>query len=156
MKTLYVLSACPGCGKSTYAHKIKNENKNCFIISSDEIRKNLTGSYQDFSKDKLLWEEFEHKVIEYSNIDDVTVVLDAAIDSDELRKKYYKLGQNYDKRILVVFKKSLKEVLKNNKDRKEEKWVPEDVVIKMFNRFEMPSKEIVDLFDEYIYIDYFF
>ena len=44
MKTLIVLSAMPGSGKSTWAKKYQEEHPHTLIISSDKIRYELTGT----------------------------------------------------------------------------------------------------------------
>lgn len=157
MKKIIVLSAAPGSGKSTWAKKYQNSHPNTFIISSDEIRHDLTGQYQDFSKQNLVWETFENKIKEYANLnEDVTVILDAVIDLNHLRKKYYDLAKDYDRKILVVIKKPLEDILVYNKKRNKEKWVPNDIIKALYDKFENPSDEIIDLYDEYIYIDKFF
>ena len=157
MKKMIIMSAAPGCGKSTWAHKYQNSHPNTYIISSDEIRFELTGQYQDFSKQTLVWEIFEKRILEFSKRnEDLTIILDAVIDLNSLRVKYFNLGKNYDRRILVVLKKPLEDILKYNHQREKEKWVPEDIVKILYNKFEEPSKEVLDLFDEYYYINYYF
>ena len=50
MKTLIMLSAIPAAGKSTWAKKYRDEHPEVYIISSDEIRMELTGgNYHDRS-----------------------------------------------------------------------------------------------------------
>ena len=46
MKTLIILSAMPGSGKSTWAKKYQEEHSHTLIISSDQIRFELTGQTQ--------------------------------------------------------------------------------------------------------------
>ena len=45
--TLYIMCGLSGSGKSTIATQIANENPNTVIVSSDEIREELTGNYED-------------------------------------------------------------------------------------------------------------
>lgn len=157
MKQLIILSAVPGSGKSTWAKKYQASHKNTYIISSDEIRFELTGQYQDFSKQKEVWEEFENRLLNYSKQDgNFTVILDAVIDLNSLRKKYYDLGKDFDRKILVILRKPLELLMKLNKERKEEKWVPEDVLINLYNKFEEPTKDILEIFDEWQYITVYF
>ena len=157
MKQLIVMSAVPGAGKSTWAKRYKKEHPNTIIISSDEIRYELTGSYQDFSKQKEVWQLFEDRLIAYGNSNkDITVILDAVIDLNVLREKYARLGSNYDKKTLVVIYKPFEIVQNTNKERAEDKWVPDDVLNMLYHKFEMPTKEVIDLYDEYIYIDKYF
>ena len=157
MKQLIILSAVPGSGKSTWAKKYQASHPNTYIISSDEIRFELTGQYQDFSKQKEVWEEFENRLLNYSKQDgNFTVILDAVIDLNSLRKKYYDLGKDFDRKILVILRKPLELLKKLNKERKEEKWVPEDVLINLYNKFEEPTKDILGIFDEWEYITVYF
>ena len=91
MKTLIILSAMPGSGKSTWAKKYSEEHPHTLIVSSDEIRFELTGQSQDFSKQKEVWELFSLRIHEYAKkYDDVTVILDALNDLNCLREKYVK------------------------------------------------------------------
>ncbi len=157
MKQLIILSAVPGSGKSTWAKKYQASHPNTYIISSDEIRFELTGQYQDFSKQKEVWEEFENRLLNYSKQDgNFTVILDAVIDLNSLRKKYYDLGKDFDRKILVILRKPLELLKKLNKERKEEKWVPEDVLINLYNKFEEPTKDLLEIFDEWEYITVYF
>ena len=157
MKQLIILSAVPGSGKSTWAKKYQATHPNTYIISSDEIRFELTGQYQDFSKQKEVWEEFENRLLNYSKQDgNFTVILDAVIDLNSLRKKYYDLGKDFDRKILVILRKPLELLKKLNKERKEDKWVPEDVLINLYNKFEEPTKDLLEIFDEWEYITVYF
>lgn len=54
MSTLYMMIGLSGSGKSTEAKKI-GDSLGIPVISSDEIRKELTGSEEDFSKDTQIW-----------------------------------------------------------------------------------------------------
>lgn len=157
MRKLIVLSAPPGSGKSTWAKQYIAKNPNTVIISSDEIRYEITGQYQDFSKQKEVWELFEKRLVDFATRDDnADVILDALVDLNTLRIKYAELGKNYKRKILVVLYKPYNELVKNNKDRQPEKWVPDDVMQMLYNKFERPTKEVIDMYDEYIYIDKYF
>ena len=76
-----MLSAMPGSGKSTWAKAYQEAHPHTLIVSSDEIRFELTGQTQDFSKQKEVWELFSFRIHEYAKkYDDVTVILDALTD----------------------------------------------------------------------------
>ena len=45
--TLWIMCGLNGSGKSTFATQIFNENPNTVIVSSDAIREELTGNYED-------------------------------------------------------------------------------------------------------------
>lgn len=157
MKTLIVLSSTPGSGKSTWAKRYKNTHKNTYIISSDEIRYELTGQYQDFSKQKEVWELFEKRIHEYANIsDDVTVILDALTDLNILRINYAKNSPEYDVHKLVVFHKEFEETKKYNKQRNNVLWVPDHILEELFKKFEPISDETKKYYDEIIEINGWF
>ena len=157
MKTLIVLSAFPGSGKSTWCRKYKESHPNTYIISSDAIRYELTGSYQDFSKQKEVWETFERRIHEYASLgDEITVILDALTDLNILRINYAKNSPEYDKHILVWIHKDFEDIKKYNKERREELWVPDDVLEALYNKFEEPNDEAKSYYDEVIEIKNYF
>ena len=149
MKTLIVLSAMPGSGKSTWAKKYQEEHPHTLIISSDKIRYELTGSLQDFSKQDKVWELFSLRIHEYANkYDDVTVILDALNDLNTLRKKYVKENPEYDRYELVLFPRTIEQIHFYNKQRNEAAVVPEDQLEILINKWEEPSEEVIFLYDE--------
>lgn len=157
MKKLIILSAIPGSGKSTWAKKYQSEHNYVHIISSDEIRHELTGSYTDFSRQAEVWTLFSKRIHEYANLsNDVTVILDALCDLNMLREKYVKENPEYDYFELVLIKKPIEQIQKLNKQRPEENWVPDDALNMLINKFEEPSEEVLKLFDKVQIIDYYF
>ena len=148
MKTLIMLSAMPGSGKSTWAKAYQEAHPHTLIVSSDEIRFELTGQTQDFSKQKEVWELFSLRIHEYAKkYDDVTVILDALNDLNCLREKYVKENPEFDKYELVVFPRTVEEIRYWNKQRKEVSIVPDDQLEVLINKWEEPSEEIIKLFD---------
>ena len=148
MKTLIVLSAMPGSGKSTWAKKYQEEHPHTLIISSDAIRYELTGSMQDFSKQNEVWELFSYRIHEYANkYDDVTVILDALNDLNVLREKYVKENPEYDRYELVLFPRTLEEIRFYNKQRSDTAIVPDDQLEMLINKWEGPSEEVIKLFN---------
>ena len=149
MKTLIVLSAPPGSGKSTWAKRYKKEHPNTYVISSDKIRFELTGTNQDFSKQKEVWEIFEKIIHEYAEINEnVTVILDALCDLNSLREKYVKENPEFDRYVLVLFPHTFEEIVLLNKKREDYKIVPDDAMKALWDKFEEPTKEVLDLYDE--------
>ena len=156
MKTLIMLSAVPAAGKSTWAKQYQDSHENVFIINSDDVRMELTnGNYQDRSRQKEVWELFERRIHEYANKgDDVTVILDALNDVNTVRYKYLSTTPEYDKKVLVLFPTSLDKSMKYNGQRVWPNKVPDDVLVMLNNKFEEPSKEVLDLVDEVITINW--
>jgi predicted kinase len=66
MRTLFVLSAIPGSGKSTWAKKYQKEHANTFIVSSDDIRYEFFGKANDFRNEPLVWDTFLKRINHYA------------------------------------------------------------------------------------------
>ena len=147
-----MMSAVPAAGKTTWAKKYQAEHENVYIISSDDIRIEITGGdYHDQSKQKQVWETFEKRIHEYANKgDNVTVILDALNDVNVVRYKYLSTTPEYDKKILVLLPTTLDKSQELNSQRSWSNRVPEDVLVTLVNKFEEPSKEVLDLVDEVI------
>lgn len=149
MKTLMVLSAIPASGKSTWASKYQATHHNVYIVSSDAIRMELTnGVYGDQSKQKDVWRVFSERIHEYGKIDDATVILDALNDLNSLREKYVKENPEFDKYVLVLFQFNPERSKIYNRQRPEQMRVPEEIMDMFTEKFEQPTEEIKNLFDE--------
>lgn len=153
MKTLIVMSALPGSGKSTWAKKYFDKNPNTFILSSDEIRFEVTNSYSDFSKQKKVWRIFNHRLKKLMKADDATIIVDALNDTNEIRLNYIKDFPKFDKYILVFMKKDKTELEYFNKKRPKYRWVPEESLRKLYSRFEDINDEVKKAYDEVIEIN---
>ena len=153
MKTFILLSAVPGAGKSTWAEQYRLTHKHVLVVSSDEIRKEITGEYQNLEHEKEVWDLFFRRILEYRDkYDDVTVIADSTNVQNKYRKIYAEKVTGFDRKILIVLKKPLEVILKQNKERNESKIVPEHVVRSMYESYEEPTDEIIDSFDEYVVI----
>ena len=148
MKTLILCTAIPASGKSTWSRLYKKEHENVFIVSSDEIRYELTGCYTDRSKQKEVWELFSKRIHEYGSEKDSTVILDALNDRNYLREKYVKENPEFDKYVLVTFPGETERSIRLNEERLDDTKVPSDVMKTLIDTFEEPTEEIKSLFDE--------
>ena len=148
MKTLILCTAIPASGKSTWSRLYKKEHENVFIVSSDEIRYELTGCYTDRSKQKEVWELFSKRIHEYGSEKDSTVILDALNDRNYLREKYVKENPEFDKYVLVTFPGETERSIRLNEEREDDTKVPSDVMKTLIDTFEEPTEEIKSLFDE--------
>lgn len=149
MKTLIMLSAVPAAGKTTWAKNYQQDHENVYIINSDDVRMEIThGDYHDHSRQKEVWELFEKRIHEYANKgDDVTVILDALNDTNEVRYKYLSTTPEFDTKILVLFPTTLERSMEYNGQRPFENKVPDDILVGLNKKFEEPSKEVLDLVD---------
>ena len=150
MKTLIMLSAIPAAGKSTWAKEYQSTHPNTYIVSSDEVRMEIThGVFQDHSHQKEVWEEFERRIHEYGKIEDATVILDALNDVNEVRLKYLSTTHEFDRKVLILFPgSSLQKSQMYNGQRAANMQVPGDVLVDLVHKFEPPSQEVLDLVDE--------
>lgn len=147
MNYLVVLSGVPGSGKSYFSNALREDKeKHVYIISSDQIRKEICGNQQDLSQDPLVWKIFYSLIKTYSEDKEGIVILDATNAKKEYRldliKPYREL---YDEIDLVCFHIDKDLVLKQNKER--EFPIPECALLKLIDAFEMPDKEEEEFFD---------
>ena len=153
MKTFILLSAVPGAGKSTWAEQYRLSHKHVKVVSSDEIRKEITGEFQNFEHEDEVWSAYFSLINKYAEEEEeVTVIADSTNLKNKYRKIYIDRVKGFDRKILIVLKKDLETLLRQNKERRESQIVPEEVLINMFKGFEDPSDEIIDFFDEYVVI----
>lgn len=156
MKTLIVLSSVAGAGKSTWAEQYRKTHHHVHIVSSDELRKEITGKYSDMSQDKLVWETYFKRINELcASHHEVTVIADSTNILNKWRLQY-KDVPGFDKKVLVVIRKDLPVILKQNLERSEAKQIPEEAIKWMYEHFEEPSQEVLDIYDEYIQVQKWF
>ena len=84
-KGFEMLIGIPGSGKSTYLKQLNNPNVQ--VISPDDIRREITGSISDQSKNKEVWEETERR-INSALKDGKYVILDATNVDTKLRRDF--------------------------------------------------------------------
>lgn len=157
MKTFILLSAIAGSGKSTWAEQYRLTHKNVFIVSSDGLRKELGGAYQNFEHEAEVWRRFYSDIEKYrDSMDDVTVIADSTNIINKFRILYGKNLTGFDKKILVLIKKSKEEILKANRLRNENRIVPDEAIERMCNNWEDPDEETLSYYDEVIVVDKWF
>lgn len=143
MKRLIILAGIPGTGKSYFAKK-QLKGDNLHIISSDEIRFQITHDYRKILPDMFV---VYNKMIELANQllasnEDITVVLDSTFLTDERRNYFLDRIQNADTIELILLKvHNEKLIFVRNHRRLRAKWVPEDVLVDMMKKYSFPSDE---------------
>ena len=60
--TMWVLVGLSGSGKSSIATQIANENPNTIIVSSDAIREELTGNYENQEHNEEVFKIFHNRI----------------------------------------------------------------------------------------------
>ena len=154
MKTLIMLSAIPASGKSTWAKEYQETHPNTYIVSSDDIRVEVCGTYLDHTRQDEVWALFEKRIHEYGAIENATVILDALNDVNPVRLKYLSTTPEFDKKILVLFPSSLEKSQKYNGMREKDVRVPSDILVGLVNKFEAPNEEVLKYVDEIIEVEW--
>ena len=97
-----------------------------------------------------MWETFDRRIHEIGKIDNVTLILDALNDVNEVRIKYLKNTPEFDYKVLVMFPSTLERSKLFNSRRPEEVRVPDHIIDMLFEKFEQPNEEVLSLVDEVI------
>ena len=158
MKKIICLSAIAGSGKTTYAkhYKLNHTDENVFIVSSDDIRLELTGKYDNLDHEPEVWDLYYKRINKFRDENDnVTVIADCTNIYNKWRSQIAEIP-GFDKRVLVILTKPLEMALKNNRERDPAKFVPEYAIISMYERWEMPDEETKQKYDEIIHLDGWF
>ena len=130
---------------------MQDKEKHVYIISSDQLRKEITGHQQDLSQDELVWKIFYSLAKSYSEDKNGIVVLDATNAKKEYRLDNIKPFRDlYDNIDLVCFQIDKQLVLKQNKER--EFPIPEDALLRLIDAFEVPDEEEKAFFDHIDFI----
>ncbi len=155
MKKLIVLAGIPGSGKSTYVKENYSSN-NCYHFDSDETRKKMYGTYLHFPKDmydiyNTMIKDANAKYDELvnNNVNDFIMIMDSTFLDNKRRMHYYNNLRKFDEYELVMFiTNDINFNLRNNKLRIKDKWVPEDVILRMTKEYEEPSNEVKKAFNK--------
>jgi len=141
MRTLLITRGAPGCGKSTW---IEYHGLHSYTLCPDELRllcssKELLpdGSVRITQKcEKKVWELFAD-ILEYRMSRGDFTVVDATNTKTGDMKKYVKLAEQYRYKVYLVdfTNVPLGTCLERNKQRAEYKWVPDEVIEAMYERF---------------------
>lgn len=139
MSTLIMMVGVAGSGKSTYAKTqiLPTLNNGC-IISSDDIREELTGDASDQKHNQEVWAEV-HRRIKSNLIEGKDVILDATNVSLKDRNRTMLAAQgipNVDTKCVVVLA-TVEDCMEHQKNR--ERQVPKYAIIRQMSRFQLPT-----------------
>lgn len=139
---LYIMSGCPGSGKSTYA---KTYFPNALYVSRDEIRFNLVAEGEEyFSKEDEVFAKFIN-TINFGLAMNKDVVADATHLNARSRLKLLAsldLDKEKTEVIIIVMRTPLNVCIKRNENRKGTRsYVPQSVIKRMYSLFKMPNNE---------------
>lgn len=153
MRTMMLLSAIPGSGKSTWAKKYQKDHPNTFIVSSDEIRVKLWGKVNDFHDEATVWKTYLDQINDYANqFEDVTVIADATNLQNKYRKMYCEETPHFDKHVLVMFDIPYEICLIQNQMRSSDRIVPRSGMDKLMAEYEKPDEETLNMYDDRLII----
>lgn len=134
-KALMILVGAPGCGKSTWAkiHKaaFNDLETPIEIVSSDAIRKELTGDEEEQGINQKVF-QVAHERVKRLLLKGTSVIFDATNCVPKYRQQLLKIADEcHASKECVVFMTPLEKCLENNakRDRK----VPEDVVRRYYD-----------------------
>ena len=142
MRVLLLLRGSAGCGKSTW---IEQNGLKKYSLSADDIRMQCSSPMMTVdgkesinqANDHLVWSTL-FKLLELRMQNGEFTVIDATNSKTSEMNRYKELCDTYKYRIYCVdFTDIPIEVVKQrNRMRPELKWVPDDVIDKMYSRFQ--------------------
>lgn len=123
----------PGCGKSAYAQRVLGSRYHTNIISSDAIRKELTGDENRQDANAKVFDIFHRRIESHLRADSDTVADSTALD-EQARMHLRNLAYNVPAEAHLIVFRNVDEALTRNLHR--ERVVPPEVMIKMLDKYE--------------------
>ena len=153
MNKLIVLSGVPGSGKSYFSKTVKKiKNNHVYIVSSDELRREITGSQSNLNEEELMWKIFYSLAKTFSLDKEGIVILDATHTSTYLRvDKNKELKELFNQIILVMW--NVDHQLVSNQNLQREYPIPPEVLDEFFKIFELPTERDYEFFDKVLMIN---
>lgn len=134
--TLFILlMGVPGSGKSTMAANLVKEN-NALLISTDQLRRELTGSETNFSQERQVFATALDRVKTFLK-NGANVVYDATNLTRATRRRVMEVVPNGVYKICYFRKVPLSLAIYRNLTRK--RVVPVAVITRMFKQLKEPS-----------------
>lgn len=99
--TLYIPVGISGSGKSTYGEKLLAQQSELKIVCPDDIRKEMTGSISDQSKNKQVFEEAFKRTEDFLH-DDVSVYFSAMNTNKKTVQDLIKIADASGSEIVVI------------------------------------------------------
>ena len=156
MSKLLCVCGPAGIGKSTWCkHYIENHpDEEVFILSADEYRKKLFGTYRQFPPLRNMRIVYDEMIRQAKNLrlakKNPTIILDTTMINDERRLYFVKQLMEFEERVLVLLKvHDYSVLLERNARRIYEKRVPDEVIIDMSRHYYDPEAECLKYFTEY-------
>lgn len=153
MNKLVVLAGVPGSGKSYFSKTIKKvKSSHVYVVSSDELRKEIAGTQSSLEYETLMWQMFMSLAKTYSLDKEGVVILDATHVNSDLRVgRNQELKTLFNELILIVW--NMDKQLVSNQNLQRDYPIAPDILEKFFEMFELPDDKDKAFFDQIIYIN---
>ena len=152
MSKLIVLSGVPGSGKSYFCKTIKKiKESHVYIVSSDELRREITGRQSNLNEDELMWKIFFSLAKTYSLDKEGVVVLDATHVSKKMRVDRNKKLKHLFEEVDLVMWNIDKQIVANQNLQREYPIAP-DVLERFYQILELPTEDDEKFFDKIIMV----
>jgi predicted kinase len=131
-----MLIGIPGSGKSYWIEKNVNKDEFC-VVSSDDIRKEITGDVSDLSQDKIMWQTVKERVVEMLS-QGKNVILDATNVNGFYRRNFIKdlPCKLQAKRFDIDLETAKKRVINDIDNEVDRSHVPVHIIERMHMQFE--------------------
>lgn len=129
----------PGIGKTTLLKSLHKEFPDALYLSSDEMRKNLTGDESNHSVEGQVWGHMVRLFTEALQRRQ-SVFLDACFVKSSYRSQFLNYIRKYNpeaKVLIIVF--PVDEHLARQQSQKRVRKVPSQVISKMYKSFQPPT-----------------
>lgn len=142
---LLMMCGVPGSGKSTLAKEIHNKCEIAYV-SRDEIRYMLLKSGQNYFDNEKKVRKIFIKMIKTLLENGVSVIADATHLTIKAREAFlWQVSVPNMEKMVIVCNTPLRLALERNKQRTGHARVPEQAILDMYERFEIPT--ILEGFD---------
>lgn len=161
-KKLYILSGIPGCGKSTWARKMVENDSTIEIISRDKIRFSMVKEEDSYfsQEDKVFNRYVDNIILSLLDIMNTATIADATQINASSRAKLVKAIQkrwpDFEDEvdiIIVYFHVPFETCVARNNTRTGRECVPMDVMKRMNYQHELPAIEYKNHVATYIVRD---
>ena len=161
-KKLYILSGVPGCGKSTWARKMVENDNSIEIVSRDKIRFSMVKEENGYfsQEDKVFNRYVEDIILSLLNLMNTATIADAtqvnAISRAKLVMAIQKRWPDFENEvdiIIVYFHVPFETCVARNNTRTGREYVPMDAMKRMNRQHELPAIEYKNHVATYIVRD---
>lgn len=155
MKKLILVCGPAGIGKSTWSknYAATHPEEKVAVVAADDVRKDMYGGYDKFPPDGKMMHVYKEMVNRAHALakenESISVILDTTMLYDERRLFFVRALKEFDFYSLTLLKlHDYNACLIRNKQRRKDKWVPENVILDMASHYCDPSMECAGKFNE--------